>query len=70
MGHGSGTIGTARHDAGELERGDVYAAGNGAFEPAEARRQGIDNADGAKAVNELDASVQSSVEKCLEESER
>jgi hypothetical protein len=64
------TIGTARHRAWELERGDVYAAGSGAFEPAAARRQGIGDADAAKAVNELDASVQPSVEKCLKQSER
>jgi hypothetical protein len=63
-------LGTARHRAWQVERGDVYAAGTGAFEPGAAKREGIRRADVAKAIGELDASVQPTVEKCLKESER
>jgi hypothetical protein len=63
-------FGTARHRAWEIERGNAFAAGTGAFEPAAAKREGISSADAAKAISELDASVQPMVEKCLKESER
>jgi hypothetical protein len=63
-------VGTARHRAWEVERGDAYAAGTGAFESPVAKRRGIGSADVAKAVRELDASVQPAVEKCLEQNER
>jgi hypothetical protein len=63
-------FGIARHRAWEVKLGDAYAAGTGAFEPAAAKREGISGADAGKAINELDASVQPSVEKCLKESER
>jgi hypothetical protein len=63
-------LGTARHRAWEVDRGDAYAAGTGAFEPAAAKREGISSADAAQAIRELDASVRPAVEKCLKESER
>jgi hypothetical protein len=63
-------FGTARHRAWEVRRGDAYAAGTGAFEPAAARREGINRADAAKAIRELDGSVQPAVEKCLTQNER
>jgi hypothetical protein len=64
------SVGTARHRAWEVARGDAYAAGTGAFEPAAAKRKGISRADAAKAVHQLDASVQLGVENCLRQNER
>jgi hypothetical protein len=63
-------IGTTRRRAWEVERGDAYAAGTGAFESPVAKRRGIGSADAAKAVRQLDASVQTAVERCLEQNER
>jgi hypothetical protein len=63
-------MGTARHRAWDVGRGDAYAAGTGAFEPAVARREGIRAAAVAKAIRGLDASVQPAIEKCLKRSER